>query len=30
MLLHPEKCARNYPGNKKAQKNHKPVGLYMW
>ena len=29
VLLHPEKCARNYPGNKKAQKNQKPVSLYV-
>ncbi len=30
MLLLPETCAHNYPGNKKAQKNQKRVSLYMW
>jgi hypothetical protein len=25
VLLHPEKCARSYPGNKKTNQNQKPV-----
>ena len=25
VLLHPEKCARSYPGNKKANQAQKPV-----
>ena len=28
VLLHPEKCARNYPGNKK--QNNKPVQIYRY
>jgi hypothetical protein len=30
MLLPPEKCAHSFRGNKKAQKNQKPVSWDMW